>query len=618
MRNTAAVLAIVAALLLFCGSVAFAQPNSQGAPSQSASGISLATQSSLQKAADVQKSEMIYGMLDANGFVHDVYVVNRFVAAEPGSAEDYGAYTSVANLSTTQSLACKDEKVSFDIADEPFFYQGTLENAPLPWNVTLTYALDGRTVAPEDLAGASGRLEIGIKTNVNPQVNKAFYQSFMLQVTFTLDGGLCTDIKAENATLAASGKDQTIAFTVLPGHAGSFKLSAKIKDFTMPSAQIAALPYSSVIDMPDTSEMEGGLNDLSNAVSQLNAGTSRLASGVADLSSGAESLASGAGEFGDGLAQLASSSGQIVSASSQINDVLAQIANAIGYVDISDLDDLTKYSPVLRGIAEALDSLKVVVQALDDGYDRMAEVLDYLASVVYNNPLSDDEIAAMRAAVADDEKAAAALEKLLLTYFAAQQAVNDYYASGGSPATIAAQLEAIFSDGGQIDEAITTLNSAADFIDKGGVEQLEQLVTGLIDLSNGYGQFHTGLVAYTQGVQTLSDNYSSLSSGMSQLADGTSQLSSGAHQLSSGIAQLSSATSDLPAQMRERMGELMADYDFPEFDPISFVDERNENVTAVQFVLLTDAIEKPTPEPEIPEPEPEPTMWERFLALFGM
>ena len=82
--------------------------------------------------------------------------------------------------------------------------------------------------------------------------------------------------------------------------------------------------------------------------------------------------------------------------------------------------------------------------------------------------------------------------------------------------------------------------------------------------------------------------------------------------------QLNDSTRDLPAQMRERMDELVADYDFPTFDPVSFVDKRNTNVTAVQFVMLTDAIEKPEPEPVEPEPKPEPTIWERFLALFGL
>ena len=203
----------------------------------------------------------------------------------------------------------------------------------------------------------------------------------------------------------------------------------------------------------------------------------------------------------------------------------------------------------------------------------------------------------------------------MVTYYAAQSAVNDYYASGGSPETIQAQLEALFADGGELDQVISTLFAAADFIDEGGIDQLQQLVTGLSELSHGYSQFHEGLVQYTQGVQTLSDNYSGLSSGMSQFAEGTVLLSDGAGQLSDGVSQLNAATSNLPAQMRERMGAMMADYVFPEFDPVSFVDRRNRNVTAVQFVFLTDAIEKPEPEAAEPASEPETTVWDRFLAL---
>ena len=623
-----ALVAVVAALVLFCGSVAFALPKDDdaagdskalAAPSQEeASSASSSDSQESQLQANVTKSEMVYGMLAADGTLREMYVVNRFVSDVACTSHDYGAYSQVSNLTTTQQLECKDGRVVFDIGEEPFFYQGTLENVPLPWNVSLTYTLDDQVVAPEDLGGSSGRLTIEVTTSANPDVNPTFHECFMQQITFTLDGGLCSDIQAENATMAASGKDQTIAFTVLPGHDGNFKLSAQVKDFVMPSVQIAALPYSSVIEMPDTSEMEGGLANLSYAVSQLNYGTSELANGVAQLSSGAESLANGAVQFGDGLSQLASSSPQIVNASSQINDVLAQIANALKDVDFSNVEDIAKYSPVLRQIADALDTLKIVVQSLDDGYARMARVLEYLASIVYENPVSEDELAILREAVADDAKASLALEKLITSYYATLQAVNDFYASGGSPETIEAQLQAIFEDGGEIDQAVNALLTAADFLDGGGIGQIEQLITGLTELSSGYSQFHSGLVSYTQGVQTLNDNYGSLSSGMTQLASGTSQLANGASQLSDGIAQLNYATSDLPAQMRARMGELMADYEFPEFDPVSFVDERNENVTAVQFVMLTDAIEQPEPESAEPEPERELTIWERFLALFGM
>ena len=607
-RNAIAIAALAMMVALFFCAIAYAAPESQAPTGSQGS----------QESADVKKSEVVYGMLNSDGSVRTTYVVNRFVSNVPCRWTDYGAYTLVSNLSTAQPLICENEKVAFDMGEDPFFYQGTLKDAQLPWVVNLAYSLDGKAISPKDLAGSSGKLNIALKTNANSKVNHAFYESFVLQITFTLDAGNCTDIQAEGATVAASGEDHTIAFTVLPGHDGSFNLSAQVKDFEMPSVQIAALPYSSVIEMPDTSEMEGGLESLSSAISQLNQGTSELASGAAQLSSGAGSLAGGAKQFGDGLSALASSSTQIVSASSQIKDVLAQIAAALKDVDVSKIDEMKEYAPVLRSLAEELQALKITLRAVDEDYMRTATMLNNLAIVVYNNPLSDAEIASLRAEVADDPEAAASLEKLLTTYFALRSALDEYFASGGNPATIAAQLEVFLADGGEFDQAVNAMFAAADFLENGGIDQLEQLVTGLSDLSNGYSQFHDGLVAYTQGVKALNDNYGALSSGASQLADGTTEYASGVNQLSSGVSQLNASTSNLPAQMRERMGEMMTDYDFPEFDPVSFVDERNKNVTAVQFVLLTDAIEKPADEVAEAEPEPEPTMWDRFLALFGL
>ena len=596
-------LAIALVLALLCTSFAFAAPEKTG---------------DAAKTPAYTKSEMVYGMLESDGSVREAYVVNRFESDAACQIDDYGPYTQVANLSTTLPLTCKDGKVALQKGKEPFFYQGVLKDAQLPWNVRFNYTLNGKSISPANLAGATGLLGIEVHTSANPQVNKAFYESFVLQVTITLDGDLCTDIKAKDATVAASGKDHTVAFTVLPGHDGNFKLTAQVKDFEMASTQIAALPYSSVVEMPDAGEMEDGLNSLADAISQLNEGTSELADGVAQLSSGADSLADGAGEFGDGLEKLASSSKRIVNASEQIDEVLSQIATSLADVDLSGIEDLPQYAPMLREIAESLDAFKAVLQELDEDYTRMAATLDHLASVVRDNALSEEEIEALRTEVADNEEAAAALEKLLATYDTVQAAVDEYYASGGSPETIRSQLEEFFATDGQFDQIVDALNTAAGFLENGGIDQIGQLVTGLSSLSSGYTEFHEGLVAYTDGVQTLSDNYSALSSGMSDLAEGTSELSSGADQLSGGVADLDSATSDLPAQMRERMDEMMADYDFPEFEPVSFVDKRNKNVTAVQFVLLTDAIEIPEPQPVEPEPQPEPSIWDRFLNLLGL
>ena len=66
--------------------------------------------------------------------------------------------------------------------------------------------------------------------------------------------------------------------------------------------------------------------------------------------------------------------------------------------------------------------------------------------------------------------------------------------------------------------------------------------------------------------------------------------------------------------MKRQIADMTAEFDFPKFDPVSFVSPQNANVEAVQFVMTTAAIEQPeAPEPE--EPEQEQTIWDRFLAL---
>ena len=96
---------------------------------------------------------------------------------------------------------------------------------------------------------------------------------------------------------------------------------------------------------------------------------------------------------------------------------------------------------------------------------------------------------------------------------------------------------------------------------------------------------------------------------------GAGQLAGGAGELSSGMNQLNASTITLPETMKRQIADMTAEFDFPKFDPVSFVSPQNANVEAVQFVMTTAAIEQPeAPEPE--EPEQEQTIWDRFLALF--
>ncbi|MFR3091399.1 MAG: hypothetical protein ACLTMP_06495 [Eggerthella lenta] len=320
-----------------------------------AASSSSASAASASSAATYEKSEVVYATLAASGAPKAVgYVVNRFDVEVPGTVVDHGDYTSVQNLTNETELAHGDA-TTFEAEAGTLYYQGDAANAALPWNVSLSYELDGKKMEADQLAGASGNLAVHVTTARNEAIDPAFYDSFMLQITFTLPGDAASDVEGEGATIAQSGEDATAAFTVLPGQDADFTLTAKVRNFKMPGAQIAALPYSSVVEMPDTSSMVSGMTNLSDAVGALAEGTSSLASGVDELTGGAQDLSSGAAAFGQGLNRLNGSSGQLVSASSQINAALSAVASGLQGADLSQLDQL-RPAGGLNALADGLGS----------------------------------------------------------------------------------------------------------------------------------------------------------------------------------------------------------------------------------------------------------------------
>ena len=617
--HTALIALLTVALSVTCIPGAFAL--AQDRAGETGASPAAAASASPGSTASFEKSEVVYANLAANGEPQAVYVVNRFDVVSSGTVVDYGDYESVQNLTDDVDLQSAGDRTAFEVEEGTFAYQGNAAvRMELPWNVAVSYALDGRGVSAEALAGASGELSVHVSSSRNAEADPAFYDSFMLQVTFTLPGDSCSNAVAEGGTIASAGQDVTVAFTALPGHDGDFLLTAHVEDFAMDGAQIVALPYASVMEMPDADGMTSGMEELSDAVSLLAEGTDSLSAGVDELTGGARDLSSGAAAFGDGLATLSGSSAAIVGASARIDAALESIADGLAGADFSQLGQLGRLPAVLRQLADGMDALQKSAGDVRAGY---AAALSALESAVAAIPadVTPEEIASLKAKVGAGTDEAATVDKLAAAYRAAQ-GVKTAFGDGAAFAGAEQMLETLAADaphGGPLAVQSSTLRALADqlegSLDAEQLGRLAGLAGGLAQLSGEYGRFHEGLSQYADGLSTLAGNYAQLESGTASLAGGAGRLANGVGQLAGGMNELNASTIDLPDAMREQIEEMMADYDFPEFEPVSFASSSNENVTAVQFVMATAPIEKPE-EPVAEEPVAEPTIWERFLALF--
>ena len=578
----------------------------------------------VEDSATYTKTEVVYASLAAEGTAETSYTVNRFDVTDAGTVVDFGSYASVKALNQDVELAQTTDSVTFDVPEGTFYYQGNAESPSLPWAVSVAYTLDSQQVQVEDLAGASGELGISLQTRQNDQANSTFLESFVMQVSFTFDSTLATDIEAEGASIAEAGSDVTVSFTVLPGEDADCSVSARVSDFEMEGIQIAALPYSSVIDMPETDELIGQFDELSEAITELSSGLDEISSGMQSTSGGIDELASGDGEFADALEQMSSSFSQLTSASSQIDSGLAEMNGQLSKLDTSNFDDLAELGEGLAQMADALETLAdaagqvgTLGTALSGAWASVGEALSAAEAAAPD----DEEVTELAAylsrnAASLDADQIATVEALIAEHeaLAAVSAVYDAYSPSVTQATeVLTQLDiasSLTTVAAQLDTAADGLSSATS-----GLSELGELVDGVDSLAAQYAKFDSALSKFGKGFEALDSSYDDIVTGSSQLDSAVSQLADAVAEVADGMTTLDEGTSGLPEETESQIDDMLGDYEYPDYDGSSFASDENGSIGNVQFILTTAAIERPAEESAEAE-EQELTFWQRVLALF--
>ncbi|WP_245154039.1 YhgE/Pip domain-containing protein [Jeotgalibacillus proteolyticus] len=563
------------------------------------------------------KHEVVYATLTATGEPGEMYVVNNFTVEEPGKLMDYGPYSSVQNLTDLTGIEQEGNEVQFTAKENEFYYQGNLDNMPLPWNFTVTYLLDGKEIDPNQLPGEDGEIELQIETTKNDSGEELFFENYLMQISLTLDSNRFKNIEAEDGALANAGKDRQVTFTVLPEKEETFSVRANVTDFEMNAIEIAAVPSSMSIDAPDTDEMQQEMMSLSDATAEVNRGVGGLKDGISELNSGVAMLFDGSAQYRDGISQLQANSSELVNGSASIQSALQQMNDAVGGAGSGSGMDVSQFSQLGEGLRQIAGGLQEVENGLSNLSGQYAQANEALGQSINSIPeasVSEEDIQALYESGADP----AVVDGLVENYQAAQTVKGTYAAAGEAFQAISPALD---TSAGSLNEMSSNLTAMADQLDSSLAsvdidESIAQLQGGLETLSANYNAFHSGLTEYTGGVDRLAGSYQEVYSGISGLTGGTAELEGGASRLHNGTAELASATSDLPDQIQVEIDEMISEFDKSDFEPVSFVSNENENVEAVQFVIKTESIQKDEDDQEEESQDEEKSFWDRLLDLF--
>lgn len=502
-----------------------------------------------QAATAGAKEEVIYGNLTTDGSVSKTYAVNIF---EEEDITDYGSYTEIKNLTSTDEITAKGDKVEVKASQTPFYYEGTLEDAQLPWIIDIDYTLDGKSCDAADLAGKNGKLGIDLSVTKNFNCDSFFYENYALQIAITLDGNYCRNIKADGATIANVGSSKQLTYTVLPGKGSDISVTADVTAFEMDEITINGIKLNLDVDVDDSElqdaakELQDGTEKLDEGAGSLDQGAGALQDGAKDLNKGAEALGTGTDTLKEGTATLKEGAAGLSAGAAQVyagTKTLAEQVNGAAYKTVLNANGVD-IDTLLQGNQQAVKKMNIMVQSgmLDASQKELCQQMIQLLQ--------------------------------------------------GSSAAINGAVT--YLDG--VNEQLTALRDGA-----------ESVSTGAATLAEGAADLDEGAASLQEGTETLQE-------GTSALESGTSELKSGTEELKEGTSQFVSETSGIDETITEKIDSLTSEITGSD-EVHSFLSDKNTNVESVQFVLKTEAIQMEEEEVQVVVPE-EKGFFQKLIDLF--
>ncbi len=477
------------------------------------------------------KDETVYVLARADGSVEKIIVSDWVQNTRGGDTiHDVTQLTDIENVKGNETYTLGgDNTCVWDARGNDIYYQGSIDRE-LPVSVTVSYALDGAPITPEELAGKSGKVAIRFDY-ANHQYEmvgiggkqEKIYVPFAILTGVVLDNDVFANVSVSNGKIVNDGDRTIVAGLALPGLQDSLglgrdalelpeyvEITADVEGFALETTVtlVANGLFSGELDgnekLDELDDLDGKLDELTNAMEQLMDGSSRLYDGLCalldsskELVAGIDQLAAGAAQLKQGADSLSAGAGRLQSGAAALSQGLDQLA---GQNDTLNGGAAQVFQSLLASASAQLQAAGV--QAPELTAENYAQVLEGVIASAGDSPAGQQ---------------AAALKASLDSYNSFYQGLQSYTAGVAQAQAGAAELnsgigtvkdgaDSLSAGAGQLYDGILTMkNSAPALID--GVTQLRD---GAMELSDGLLEFNE------KGVQKLADAFGG---GLDELMD---------------------------------------------------------------------------------------------------
>ena len=586
---------------------------------------------------NTEKEEVVYVNLTDSGSVKEVTVVNSFDPGTDGKITDYGDYKSVRNMTTTDKIDISNGKITINAKKGKLSYEGVPASAEIPWDIKITYYLDGKEISAKDLAGKSGKLEIKIKITKNELCGGNFYDGTALQATVTLDTEKCKNIVSENATTANVGDDKQLSYIILPGKDSEINISADVTDFESDGIAINGVKLGLAFSLDNDElrdkidevisaieKLDDGASDIENGASEFLSATGTLKNNTKKLYDGVGTLYSGANNLSGGLSVLGSKGSDLVAGAYSAFEGLCTASSAAINAQTKDLGlgevNLTpeNYEQTIYSLLEKTDAAAVYEKAYNEAEKQVTAAVEENAETLYAGYINQNADMIIDAYINSQADAlytqvAAAAVKKQLTDAGMTDAQAEAYLQTAEGQVLVMQAKAAMTDeqkaqilaaakASLTDEQKTQILTAAkdslteeqktairtEYIKKQMTsdEVISQINTAVEKVSTAagelsalkgqldkYAEFYSGIKEYTSAVSDAATGAESLKNGLEELFANTKVLDSSVGTMNSEMKKLYNGTEELSDGTSEFRSQTDGLYDDMDSEISAAVDE---------------------------------------------
>lgn len=552
----------------------------------------------LSSASDnnVDKDETVYVKCEADGSIQNITVSDWLKNKDKSATiKDSSILENIKNVKGDEKSTGSGADMSWTANGKEIYYQGTTDE-DLPVDVKVTYQLDGKDITAKELVGKSGKVTIRFDyKNKEKRTVNVDGKNYTVNVPFAMVSGMLlptenfSNVEVTNGKCISDGDKAVVVGCAMPGLKDSLNFSstnfnsddfdipdyvevtADVTDFELSMTMSAAVPdllsNINIDDIDSVDDLKNALDDLQDATNQLIDGSGTLKDGLNTLNSksgtlvnGISTLNSKSKQFKTGVASLTTNTVALKNGAKKVDTNMKALSN--GASELSKkakaaqpgINQLKTGSASLKkgasAVRTAVGQLNTAITTSKDAKQPALKTAITAAAQGANDLASDTSgLGALKAATSGlpDSTAVAQFDGGYAQVKPVLEAMQSQYTALANAETDPAKKAQYAGQAKALATSLALLSNSKPLVDgaptlKAGIAQA---ANGAKTLSGGLGQIKTGVDTLSQKVSTFYTETATLKNGAEQLDSGIGTLKSSYSKLVTGASTLSSSATKL-------------------------------------------------------------------------